>query len=143
MRIKKIENKIEELVQIWLQTNKEAHSFIEEEYWNKNITFVKQALLQATIFCEGEQPIKGFLGMVEGQIEGLFVRKEFQHSGIGTSLVKEAKQYFDTLSLCVYQKNTNAISFYQKMGFVVEKEQLEQHTGEMEYRMVWKNKEKP
>ncbi len=138
MRIKKIENDIEELTQIWLQTNKEAHFFIEKEYWDKNVTFVKQALLEATIFCEGKQPIRGFLGIMEGHIEGLFVRKEFQHSGVGASLVKEVKQHFDTLTLCVNQKNTNAIAFYQKMGFIVEKERLEQHTGEMEYHMIWK-----
>ncbi len=137
MLIKKIDNLLEELVQIWLQTNKEAHFFISEEYWNQNIAFVKQVLPEAMIFCEGEQPIKGFLGIIEGHIEGLFVRKEFQHSGVGTSLVKESKEYFDTLSLCVYQKNTNAVAFYQKMGFVIQKKQVEQQTGEIEYCMIW------
>ena len=116
MRIKKIENDIEELTQIWLQTNKEAHFFIEKEYWDKNVTFVKQALLEATIFCEGKQPIRGFLGIMEGHIEGLFVRKEFQHSGVGASLVKEVKQHFDTLTLCVYQKKYKCDCFLSKNG---------------------------
>lgn len=130
---------LEELTQIWLETNLQAHSFIEESYWRGNIAFVKQALPQATIYCIGQQPIQGFLGINDGLIEGLFVRKEFQKSGIGKKLIEQAKKDFHTLSLYVYAKNKNAIAFYEHMGFTITQQGIDQQTGQKEYRMVCQN----
>ncbi len=131
---------IEEFVNIWLETNIQAHHFIAEQYWKSHMEFVKQALPNAMIFCYGQQHIKGFLGISNGFIQGLFVKKEFQHMGIGKALIEEAKQYFDTLSLCVYAKNSNAVAFYKNIGFVIQKQSIEKETGEQEYCMIYKAK---
>lgn len=132
-----VNNHLEELVQIWLQSNIDAHDFIPKEYWESYVPFVKQALPNAMLFCEGK-PIKGFLGISDGLIEGLFVSKEFRKQGIGKKLMQEVKKQFDTLSLYVYAKNKNAVAFYKNMGFVVEKEGIQEETGESEYFMTWK-----
>ena len=116
---------LEELVKIWLETNIQAHHFIAEQYWKSHIEFVKQALPDAMIFCYGEQNIKGFLGVYDGFIQGLFVKKEFQR---------------DTLSLCVYAKNSNAVAFYQNIGFVIQEQSIQKETGEQEYSMIYKAK---
>lgn len=131
---------LEELVKIWLETNIQAHHFITEQYWKSHIEFVKQALPDAMIFCYGEQNIKGFLGVYDGFIQGLFVKKEFQRMGIGKALIEEVKQYFDTLSLCVYAKNSNAVAFYQNIGFVIQEQSIQKETGEQEYSMIYKAK---
>ena len=46
----------------------------------------------------------------------------------------------DELFLNVYQKNTRAISFYQREGFEILREDLDEVTGEKEYVMVWQSK---
>ena len=45
-----------------------------------------------------------------------------------------------SLQLNVYQKNARAISFYQREGFIVQCEGLDETTGEKEYTMLWKQK---
>ncbi|MBD8944756.1 MAG: GNAT family N-acetyltransferase, partial [Ruminococcaceae bacterium] len=41
------------------------------------------------------------------------------------------------LHLNVYQKNARAISFYQREGFEIQCEALDEATGEKEYVMIW------
>ena len=47
-----------------------------------------------------------------------------------------------SLQLNVYQKNARAISFYQREGFIIQCEGLDEATGEKEYTMLWKRKQK-
>ncbi len=44
------------------------------------------------------------------------------------------------LRLNVYQKNTRALSFYQREGFDIQCERLDDVTGEKEYTMLWQQK---
>ena len=44
------------------------------------------------------------------------------------------------LRLNVYQKNTRALSFYQREGFYIKCEILDDVTGEKEYTMLWQQK---
>ncbi|AFS78889.1 acetyltransferase, GNAT family [Gottschalkia acidurici 9a] len=130
---------LEKVMKIWLETNINAHKFINEEYWNKNYDIVKEMLPQADILVyKSMDKIKGFIGISDNQyIAGLFVAKEYQGKGIGQMLLEEAKSHYSTLSLDVYSKNTKAINFYNKNGFTITKEQTSSDTGEVEYRMVW------
>ena len=50
------------------------------------------------------------------------------------NFVKEKKT---KLYLNVYQKNTHAIHFYQREGFEIQREGLDEVTGEKDYVMVW------
>ena len=51
--------------------------------------------------------------------------------------IKDKKE---RLQLNVYQKNTRAISFYQREGFIIQCEGLDEATGEKKYTMQWKQK---
>ena len=44
------------------------------------------------------------------------------------------------LTLNVYQKNTRALSFYQREGFDIQCEGADAATGEKEYTMLWQQK---
>lgn len=55
---------------------------------------------------------------------------------IGKALLNHVKAKNEHLSLNVYQKNLNAILFYQREGFCVQYEDVDKNTGEKEYRMV-------
>lgn len=130
---------IEEVAGIWLNTNKKAHDFIPEKYWQNNFEMVKEMLLQAEIYVyEKENKIQGFVGLNEEYIEGIFVLEEAQSQGIGKSLLDFVKERKKQLCLSVYKKNTRAIYFYQREDFEIKCEDLDENTGEKEYTMIWK-----
>lgn len=130
---------LDPVVQIWLESNRQAHSFIEVDYWEKNKEEVRKMLPHSLIqVAEIEGNIVGFIGMNETKIEGLFVNSNFQSRGIGHSLIEWAKTRNEVLTLNVYQKNQRALKFYLKEGFVIHKQLIDEETGEIEFLMQWK-----
>lgn len=129
---------INKVADIWLDTNIKAHNFIPAEYWKSNFKSVKEALLLAEVYVyEYDTEIQGFIGLNDEYIEGVFVSDEYQSQGIGARLLNYIKNNRDKLSLSVYQKNSRAISFYQREGFEIQCEALDEATGEKEYLMIW------
>lgn len=101
--------------------------------------FRKNMLPQTEVYVyETNQTIQGFIGINSEFIEGLFVANEMQSHGIGKLLLDFLKEKKTKLSLNVYQKNTRAIRFYQREGFQIQCEGLDEVTGEKDYEMVWK-----
>ena len=130
---------INKVAEIWLDTNIKTHYFISAQYWKSNFELVKELLLQATVYVyEDKQEIQGFIGLSNEYIEGIFVSDEMQSHGIGKLLLDFLKEKKTKLSLNVYQKNTRAIRFYQREGFQIQCEGLDEATGEKDYEMVWK-----
>lgn len=131
---------IDETATIWLETNRKAHDFISTEYWQSNFDMVKEMLLQAEVYVyENEGSIQGFIGLNDEYIAGLFVSNQAQSHGIGKCLLNFVKDQKRKLSLSVYQKNIRAIRFYQREGFVIQCEKIDDHSGEKEYVMTWEN----
>ena len=124
---------------IWLDTNIKAHYFIPAQYWKRNLELVKELLLQATVYVyEDNYEIQGFIGMNGEYIEGIFVSEAMQSQGIGKILLNYVKDIRSKLFLNVYQKNIPAISFYQREGFEIQNEGLDEATGEKDYVMAWR-----
>ena len=140
--IRKMQNiDINRVADIWLKTNLKAHYFIPEQYWTSNYELVKEMLLQAEVYMyEDNKMIQGFVGLNAEYIEGIFVSDEMQSCGIGKLLLDYIKDKKVSLRLNVYQKNARAISFYQREGFIIQCEDLDEDTGEKEYTMLWKRK---
>lgn len=129
---------LDRVMEIWLNTNKEAHSFIAEEYWNDNFALVKTMLLEAELYVyEVDHEIKGFIGLNDKYIGGIFVSYPFQARGIGKQLLDYVKGIKKELVLSVYQKNQKAIKFYKREGFSISLEGVDKGTGEKEYLMRW------
>ena len=129
---------INKVANIWLDTNITAHYFIPAQYWQNNFELVKELLLQATVYVyEHNQEIQGFIGLIDEYVEGIFVSDEMQSQGIGKLLLNFVKEKKTKLYLNVYQKNTRAIHFYQREGFEIQREGLDEVTGEKDYVMVW------
>ena len=129
---------INKVADIWLDTNIKAHNFIPAEYWKCNFKSVKEALSLAEVYVyEHDTEIQGFIGLNDEYIEGIFVRDEMQSQGIGKLLLNFVKEKKTKLYLNVYQKNTRAIHFYQREGFEIQREGLDEVTGEKDYVMVW------
>ncbi|MDO4396282.1 MAG: N-acetyltransferase [Clostridia bacterium] len=129
---------INNVADIWLDTNIKAHYFIPAQYWKSNLELVKELLLQATVYVyEDNQKILGFIGINGEYIEGIFVSEAMQSQGIGKILLNYVKETRSKLLLNVYQKNTPAISFYQREGFKIQNSGVDEATGEKDYVMVW------
>ena len=132
---------INKVAEIWLDTNIKTHYFISAQYWKSNFELVKELLLQATVYVyEDKQEIQGFIGLSNEYIEGIFVSAEMQSQGIGKILLNYVKGKRNKLILNVYQKNTRAISFYQRDGFEIQYSGLDEATGEKDYVMAWQQK---
>ena len=131
---------INRVADIWLKTNLKAHFFIPEQYWISNYEFVKEMLPQAEVYVyEDDKMIQGFIGVSDEYIEGIFVSDEMQSCGIGKMLLDYIKDKKDRLQLKVYQKNVRAMSFYQREGFTIQSERMNEFTGETEYVMNWES----
>ena len=111
---------IDRVADIWLKTNLKAHYFISNQYWKSNYELVKEMLSQSEVY--------------------VFEADEMQSCGIGKLLLDYVKDKKVSLRLNVYQKNARAISFYQREGFIIQCEGLDEATGEKEYTMLWKRK---
>lgn len=132
---------INRVADIWLDTNLKSHSFIPAKYWKDNFELVKGMLSQAEVYIyENNQKIYGFIGLNDEYIEGIFVSDEMQSQGIGKILINYVKDKRKKLFLNVYQKNTRAISFYQREDFKIQCSGIDDATDEKDYLMTWQPK---
>ena len=133
---------VDRVMDLWLDTNLKAHNFVHAAYWRSNFEPVKEMLPQAEVYVyESAGEIQGFVGLSGEYIEGIFVVDEMQSQGIGRRLLDHMKATKDTLYLSVYQKNTRAIRCYHREGFVIQREGLDESTGEKEYAMLWQRRQ--
>ncbi len=136
------EKEVSAVLQLWLETNQQAHDFIPAAYWAAQMPFVEKAFPQAEVYVfEQAGEILGFLGLSGEHIEGIFVRRENQSQGIGKALLSYAKAKKSRLTLAVYEKNNHARRFYQREGFLMEKSSIDSNTGEAELELFWEREE--
>lgn len=134
-------NDISVIMQIWFDTNIQAHSFISKEYWTDNYNMVKGMLPQAELYVyedDSNNRIEGFIGLTGNYIAGIFVRNGAQSKGIGKQLLDYVKDIKINLNLSVYKKNIRAICFYQREHFVIQSENIDDETNEKEFVMAWR-----
>lgn len=123
---------------IWLQSNLEAHDFIPSSYWRDNAAAVREMLPQAELYVYDEgRHILGFVGLMEDYIAGIFVDSSARSQGVGAKLLDHVKSLHPQRSLQVYKKNQRALRFYLRQQFAVAEEQTDQETQEIECKMVW------
>ncbi len=98
-------------------------------------------LAEAEVYVyENDKDIQGFIGLSGEYIEGLFVSDKKQSQGIGRLLLNHAKDRKPKLRLNVYKKNERALLFYQREGFEIQCESMDEATGEKDYAMLWERK---
>ncbi|MDN5105365.1 N-acetyltransferase [Aliarcobacter butzleri] len=133
-------NDINQLLQIWLEVNIKTHNFIPKEYWEEQYDNVKELLPNSEIYVyEENEKIVAFVGLIENYIAGIFVSFSFQSKGIGKKLLDYIKEFKKELSLNVYVKNTSAIKFYQREGFIINSQSIDEETKEQQIFMIWKS----
>ena len=128
------------LTRLWLESTCDAHPFIPLEYWKSHMDEIQKEYLPHahTMVWEEEEELLGFISVVEEKwIGGLFLLPKAQGRGIGSALLESCKQKGKPLSLAVYCKNENAVSFYRKHSFKILKKVQGDAFGEWEYHMQW------
>lgn len=82
-------------------------------------TYFKRPGILSQIYVYDDGLIRGFLQMDGTEICKLYVDPFFQSRGIGGSLIEYGIRAFGANHLWALEKNTRALSFYQKHGFLL------------------------
>lgn len=128
---------LDRIGQIWLQGNLDAHDFVDKNYWLDHLNEVKEQFQQADIFVYFDGNIKGFVGLKDNYIAGIFVDKKYRNQGIGRQLLNYLKQNYDQLILDVYLKNLAARSFYRQNDFKLNFTDIDRGNNEKEEQLIW------
>ena len=134
---------LDQVMELWLNGNIEAHDFIPRNYWESNAPMVREQLLQAEIYVyEIDGKILGFVGLQGDYLAGIFVDRHARSMGIGGQLIHYVQKIRRTLTLNVYRKNQSAMEIYLREGFSVLSEDIDEATGETDIVLSWKFEER-
>lgn len=134
---------LDQVMELWLNGNIEAHDFIPRNYWESNAPMVREQLLQAEIYVyETDGKILGFVGLQGDYLAGIFMDRHARSMGIGGQLIHYVQKIRRTLTLNVYRKNQRAMEFYLREGFSVLSEDIDEATGETDIVLSWKFEER-
>jgi ribosomal protein S18 acetylase RimI-like enzyme len=90
------------------------------------------------IYLMGEQ-ICGVMCLEPGFVDQLFVDVDWQGKGVGSALLDHAKKTLPGgFWLYVFQKNTQAVSFYERHGMTLGKEGVSEQEGEKDAQYHWR-----
>ena len=100
------------IMEIWLSSNLDAHSFVGRQYWQEQLPAVRAAIQGAEVYCyiATNDTIAGFIG--------LFVVSKYRQQGISSQLLVFVQGYHQQLTLDSYPQNQRAVAFYHRHGFV-------------------------
>ncbi len=87
----------------------------EEDLW-----FVREVLLKThrVTVAELDGNLAGFIAEEDGWINQLYLDPDLRRSGIGSTLLADAKSRQPELTLWCFAENAPARAFYEKHGFV-------------------------
>lgn len=123
---------LDKVMAIWLQGNEQAHNFIDSNFFKQNFDIVKMLIPMSTVYVQDLDGVKGFIGITENYISGLFVEQNYRQQGTGKALVNKAKQHYNQLFVHVYKKNTDAINFFLSQNFEIISESINEESNESE-----------
>ena len=100
------------IMEIWLSSNLDAHSFVGRQYWQEQLPAVRAAIQGAEVYCyiATNDTIAGFIG--------LFVVSKYRQQGISSQLLVFVQGYHQQLTLDSYPQNQQVVAFYHRHSFV-------------------------
>ncbi|MDW5416838.1 acetyltransferase [Iodobacter sp. CM08] len=115
-------NEYPELLSVWESSVRATHDFLSED----DIQFYKSKMLSdffpaVSLQCakDNQTKICGFIGLSGDNIEMLFIAPEHRGLGIGCMLLNDAITHHQASKVDVNKQNTQAIRFYERMGFKI------------------------
>lgn len=111
-----------EMLNVWENSVRATHDFITEE----DIEFFKpiiieQAFPAVKLRCVKSESgsIIGFVGVNDSKVEMLFILNEARGQGVGKALLQFAIKHLNAITVDVNEQNSQALGFYEHMGFKV------------------------
>ena len=129
---------MDDVLNIWLEASVDAHRFVESTFWESKVDDMREKYIPAsdTYVFSDNQRVRGFFSLDGDTLAAMFVAPGFQGKGIGQRLMEKAKSLRRELKLAVYRENPKSIQFYQKCGFRIIGERIDEHTGHFELLMA-------
>lgn len=122
MIIEAKENEYKILTEIWEDSVRATHTFLEET----DINFFRPKILNEYLYAvklyvykDEFGNILGFIGIDENKVEMLFIKSKYFKKGIGKKLLEYVIKNHNINELDVNEQNQNAVNFYKYMGFEV------------------------
>lgn len=132
------EGDLSAVMDIWLSGNLDAHSFIPPSFFTERFEESASAICKAEVYVFDDGEVRGFIGLQEDYLAGLFVRDNARGKGIGTALLSHAVSAKKRLSVHVFARNEKALRFYLKNGFVPLSSAENPEAGESEVLLeIW------
>jgi len=135
---------LDAVMQIWLEGNLSANSFIPHSYWLSNKSRVRQELSEAEVYVAQEDfRVLGFLRLEGNEIRDMFVQKDLRNRNVGKALLDYAKSIRHELELHIYKQNERAIRFYKREDMSVIHQGMDFEIGRPEWVMGWSDHKIP
>jgi len=117
-----------------LHTDQEDHAFYAKVVERERVTV-----------AEAGGAVVAFLALDGDEIDHLYVDPAHHRQGLGTALLADAKAQREHLELWVFQRNRNAIAFYEAHGFaiVASTDGADNEEREPDHRMAWSAATRP
>lgn len=109
------------IIELWEQAVRATHLFLPEDYLQHIKRLLPSILPTVQLFInqDEDENITGFLGVAEKKIEMLFIRPLSRGQGVGKQLTQFAIHELKSDKVDVNEQNSQAVGFYQRLGFVI------------------------
>lgn len=126
IKIQKLENinknDMNDILNVWESSVRATHSFLSEN----DIVSLKPYVTEGAngisdLLCvrNGNENIIGFMGVQDSKIEMLFISDDYRCNGIGKKFIEYSIDKLGVEFVDVNEQNTQAVGFYEYVGFEV------------------------
>ncbi|MBL4785939.1 MAG: GNAT family N-acetyltransferase [Cohaesibacteraceae bacterium] len=128
------------VVSVWRKASELAHPFLTREFLDTEADAVRNiypqyAEIRVTLV---DNQVVGFIAMLEDEIGGLFLDPQYHGIGLGRAMIKDAVSQRATINVEVFEKNAIGRRFYEKCGFIFEKEAFHEASNQPTLRLSLK-----
>ncbi|MHC4550805.1 MAG: GNAT family N-acetyltransferase [Planctomycetota bacterium] len=112
------------LVEMWRASFERAVGIVDPHPCEEQLAYLERKVVPENrvlvVVEEASSDVVGFLAVNQEQIAQLYVHVDYQGRGIGSSLLRYAKEHsHGRLRLFTFEANTDAQRFYERRGFKV------------------------
>ena len=121
----------EAVLGVWYDSAQVAYPFWAPEMFDVERQAIAEHYLPRaeTYVFERTGAVVGFISLLGTEVGGLFVRPQYHREGIGRALMDEARASRDHLELDVFEANVIGRAFYERYGFRVIGERVDEAMG--------------